>query len=743
MPVEGTEWRIVNGQLKAFIKGTPVAWFPQPGSQEAFLQCPIFECCLSGNRGGGKGLPLDEPVITNKGEKRIGDCVVGDTILAGDGAPTNIVGVFPQGLRKCYEVVFEDGSKVTCDDQHKWTIRGGETVSMVKLISAVARQSTYIPVMTNPVEFCRYETKPEIPFKIIANMLVRLQDMPQDHADQFIPDRYLYQEAEARLKVLEELNDLQINGEFIVRSLRLAKNIRWLIKSLGGVAWISIRDGFYAVAYNYDKQWLKITSIKETTPQETVCIKVDHPDGLFLTRDFVVTHNTDVLLMDYAQDVGKGYGAEWKGILFRKTYPELEDVISKSRKWFSEIWPEGGPNPAHYNVQKSMWTWKTGESLKFRHMAKPNDYWSYHGHNYPWIGWEEITTWPNLDCYTRMFSCCRSSHPEVAKRARIRSTTNPYGAGHTAVKKRFRLPIEGNKIVGPVIRDSKDKSGNIERPRVAIRSSLAENKILLLADPSYLANLRSSARNAAELAAWIDGSWDITCGGMFDDIWEPKTHIIQDIPFEVIRNSGWFLNRAYDHGQSKPFSVGWWAASNGNPIQYNGNVYGEIEGDLFLFNQWYGYTGEDNEGLNMPASMIAAGIKAKEQEMGLWRKIKRGPADSQIFANHDGKVSPASEMRKVGIFWDAVDKSKGSRKQGWEAIREYLNGAKPSEADGKRHVPGIFVCSRCKEWLRTVPCLPRSDKDLDDVNTEVEDHDGDMTRYRLRWKRKTIGRIGW
>ena len=134
---------------------------------------------------------------------------------------------------------------------------------------------------------------------------------------------------------------------------------------------------------------------------------------------------TDVLLIDFAQEVGKGYGAEWKGILFRRTYPELDDIVSKSRHWFNEIWPEDGPNPATFNIHKMTWTWKTGEVLALRHMSKESDYWSYHGHSYPWMGWEEITTWPDLGCYTRMMSCCRSSHPAVAKIARVRAILVP------------------------------------------------------------------------------------------------------------------------------------------------------------------------------------------------------------------------------------------------------------------------------------------------------------------------------
>jgi hypothetical protein len=230
---------------------------------------------------------------------------------------------------------------------------------------------------------------------------------------------------------------------------------------------------------------------------------------------------------------------------------------------------------------------------------------------------------------------------------------------------------------------------------------------------------------------------------MFDDVWNDSIHIVPDIDLQVLAKSGWFLNRAYDHGQAKPFSVGWWAVSNGEPIRTkSGRLLGEIKGDLIRFAEWYGFSGEDNEGLRMSAQEIAAGIKEREQEMGLWGKIKKGPADSAIFAKYDGTKSVAGDMAKgSGIYWDAIDKSSGSRHQGWEQIRKLLKNSIP--VAGPREFPGLFVCERCEQFRRTVPCLSRKDNDPDDINTETEDHIGDETRYRCRWTKKNFVLRQW
>ena len=51
--------------------------------------------------------------------------------------------------------------------------------------------------------------------------------------------------------------------------------------------------------------------------------------------------------------------------------------------------------------------------------------------------------------------------------------------------------------------------------------------------------------------------------------------------------------------------------------------------------------------------------------------------------------------------------------------------------------PGLFVFSTCRQFIRTVPVLPRSDTDPDDVDTKAEDHVGDETRYRVLAVKRT------
>ncbi len=471
--------------------------------------------------------------------------------------------------------------------------------------------------------------------------------------------------------------------------------------------------------------------------REVIWVALDGSQNMFLKCPFMeaLFHGTrgpgktDSLLMAFAQHVGKGHGPAWRGIIFRQTYPQLADIQAKSEKWFRQLFPA-----AKFNRSKMMWEWPTGEALLFRHMSSPSDYWNYHGHEYPFMGWEELTNWSTDECFKIMMSCCRSSTPGVPRM--IRATTNPYGVGHNWVKDRYRLAGQWWKTV--VIADAKDVMGRAEPIRCAFHGHIDENHILLNADPHYKTTIVASAANPSMAKAWLHGSWDIIAGGMFGDIWNPAIHLVR--PFAIPHT--WRMDRAFDWGSSKPFSVGWYAESDGCDFRDgNGLMRSSVRGDLYRFQEWYGWTGKANEGLKMLATEIAEGIVKREIEWGLWGRIKAGVADSAIFKTENGNCIADDMERKVrledgkeyrGISWEHADKSPGSRKMGWEQCRKALKDALPT-ADGRpREKPGVFVFETCAQFVRCVPVLPRDEKDMDDVDTDAEDHNGDEFRYRVR-----------
>ncbi len=443
---------------------------------------------------------------------------------------------------------------------------------------------------------------------------------------------------------------------------------------------------------------------------------------------------TAALLVDFGKDCGKGYGAAWRGILFRRTYPELQDVIEKSKELIPMIWPE-----ARYNESEHFWTWPTGEKLSFRQFDKPRDYWKYHGHEYPWIAWEELTNWPSDEGYCKMMSTSRSSNPNI--KCRVRSTCNPHGVGHNWVKHRFRLPLNQGQKVGPLIADSRDLEGELEPPRRAVHGELDENLVLLHAQPDYKQKLRAAATSEAELKAWLYGDWNIVSGGMFDDLWSPKLNVVK--PFDI--PPGWRIDRSFDWGSSAPFSVGWWAESDGSDVWTEDGWRSTVRGDLYRIAEWYGWTGKPNKGTKMLATEIAAGIVEREINWKIHDRVKPGPADSALWKAENGNCVATDMEKQVrvnglvykGVFWTRADKSPGSRATGWEAMRKMIKHAQPEEVEPGRFIPrespGLFVFGTCQQFLRTVPVLPRDERKPDDVDTDAEDHIGDEVRYRVRF----------
>ena len=424
---------------------------------------------------------------------------------------------------------------------------------------------------------------------------------------------------------------------------------------------------------------------------------------------------TYVALMDFAQHVGKGFGGHWRGILFRRTFPELSDVIDKSRRWFTRAFPG-----ARYNESAHTWRWPDGEELLFRFMHRMQDYWSYHGHEYPWIWWEELGTHPNPDYIDAMRSCSRSSHPGMPRR--YGGSANPYGPGHNWIKMRWIDPAPRNTPF-------RDRDGTL---RVAIHSHWRENKKLLAAEPDYAAKLGAD-RNVNRRKAWLHGDWDIVAGGMFDDVWSRERHVLKPFPIP----SSWRIDRAFDWGSSRPFSVGWWAESDGTVPE---GVRPIPRGSLVRIGEWYGWDGENpNEGIKMPDVDIAKGIVKRETDLGIRGRVKAGPADSSIFVAEPGKKSIADAMESTGAAFTPANKKPGSRKSGWEVMRRMLSEAAKERPEG----PGLYVFETCSQFIRTVPTLPRRESDPDDVDTEAEDHVGDEVRYRISSEKRVVTNFEW
>ena len=453
-------------------------------------------------------------------------------------------------------------------------------------------------------------------------------------------------------------------------------------------------------------------------------------------------------LMRFRRYVGVGYGKFWRGIIFDREFKNLSDLVAQSNKVFPEF--EDGAkwlgSPTSYK-----WVWPTGEELFFSHIKKIQDYDRFHGHEYSFVGYNELTKFPTDELYKKMMSVNRSSFlpeehtpMELVDGERLYctpdrkplpniplevfSTTNPNGPGHNWVKRMFIDPAAPGEIVTKefdVFNPRTGKQEVIKRTQVAIFGSYRENRYL---DPSYVAGLEEMTENNPNLkAAWLKGDWSVNAGGAIDDLWRDNVHVIKRFPIPY----NWRIDRSFDWGSTAPFSVGWWAESNGEEIEDgNGETIFFPKGTLIQIAEWYGSDGDESSvGLKMAAKDVAVGIKKIEQLLMMgWieRKPSAGPADNEIRNVRESDVDTIElKMADEGVRWERSDKSPGSRINGLQLFRDRLLASLRKEG------PGIYFMNNCKASVYTLPSLPRDPDNMDDVDTTSEDHCWDMCRYRV------------
>lgn len=121
---------------------------------------------------GGGPLRVDQRCVTPSGWKRIGDMQVGDQVIAHDGTPANVIGVYPQGELDLYEVTFKDGAKVVCDGSHIWTVQ--------ELSSGIFRDMTLNEMLARGLQY-KHDNGQRYRFSVPMGLPVEL---PSNSANQ-------------------------------------------------------------------------------------------------------------------------------------------------------------------------------------------------------------------------------------------------------------------------------------------------------------------------------------------------------------------------------------------------------------------------------------------------------------------------------------------------------------------------------------------------------------------------------
>lgn len=392
----------------------------------------------------------------------------------------------------------------------------------------------------------------------------------------------------------------------------------------------------------------------------------------------------------------------YKGLIIRKTFPQLAELVDKTLNYYTRAFPK-----AVYNSSRHCWMFPSGAKIYFGSLQHTKDRLRYQGQAYDYIAFDELTHF-TFDEYSYLFSRNRPNGPGT--RCYIRATANPGGIGHGWVKERFITPAPAMTTMWEdvKIRFPNGREETRRKSRIFVPSTVFDNPQLLQNDPDYITRL--AALPEAERNALLYGDWGSFSGQVFIE-WrnDPdhyhdriNTHVIA--PFKV--PSEWPIHMSMDWGYRKPFSVGWYA------VDYDKRIY--------RIREYYGSkNGAPNVGAEMEPAAVARELKKIEADdpnlrgRRIWRV-----ADPAIFGTQTGE-SVAQMFAREGVYFE---KGEHARIDGKMQIHNRL----AFDEDGK---PMLYIFNTCRNFIRTVPNLVYDDKNVEDINTTGEDHIYDELRY--------------
>lgn len=399
-----------------------------------------------------------------------------------------------------------------------------------------------------------------------------------------------------------------------------------------------------------------------------------------------------------ARGGGKSWAVRCKAILLCLTHAGIRVMIL--RRTIKEL-----ENNHIFPLQKALqgiaklkkderrFVFDNGSSIAFGYCDNDGDAEQYQGAEFDVLFLDEATQLKE-DWIRRLGACVRGVN-DFPKR--MYYTCNPGGVSHMYFK---RLFIDRRYLEG-------------ENPEdyVFIQSLVDDNHALMKADPFYKKSLESLQPRLRR--AWLEGRWDVFEGQVFEEFTDnPRhyqdrrwTHVIE--PFDLSRREykNWTYYRSYDYGYARPFSCGWWAV--------------DPDGTLYRFMELYGCTGVPNQGVRWDVERQFKEI-AEIERTHPYLKGKQvfGIADPSIWRSDVGESIAECAMRH-GVFFTPGD---NHRIPGWMQCHSRLT----FDENG---VPGMYVFSTCRHFIRTVPALTYSTVNVEDVDSDLEDHVADEWRY--------------
>lgn len=371
-----------------------------------------------------------------------------------------------------------------------------------------------------------------------------------------------------------------------------------------------------------------------------------------------------------------------RGIALRRTNKEIEENM---------VTPMLGelPNDIYtYNATDNIITFYNGSTLRFSYCKNMKDVTQYQGIQFDFICIEELTHWNEKEFKT-IRTCLRTVRKGITPN--FFSSTNPGGVGHAWVK---RLWI------------TQQYQGH-EKPHeyAFIPAKVWDNPTLLDANPQYLEDLEDL--DEVQRAAFLHGDWDVFEGQYFTEF-RKDIHVCNPfIPMQGIKRR----IICGDYGSKNPSAIFWLAQTNQN--------------DVFCYRELYSpFLYEDL------AQAIVDNTTEEES-----REIRDVVLDPSLFGKENeetGNTGAEVIDRKFSeLGFNARCKAgMNDRLDGWRLFKALLH-PRPDPNNTEILCAKLRLTSNCVNAIRTIPEMLHDERNVEDLNTTLEDHAPDGIRYGL------------
>lgn len=536
---------------------------PHAGFQENFVRSNVDVVVGGGAMGCGKQCPNYQEILTPNGWVKHGEIKIGDEVCLPNGGTATVDGVFPQGSKDVYEFTFSDGRKCEAGLEHLWKIRTSEQLDEYmdsgidenffvwetwQIIEAMQDgKEIYVPI-PKAQEFNEkeYKTSPYVFGRNIKDS---------------IPTEYLWGSIRQRKLLLIGMFRAKANRYhkntyiYYTSNNRLANDIVYLCRSLGYVATleygspvlkndckitVNTNDGIFGEPTTMEYDHIKIISIVKTKKTPCTCISVADKEHLYITKDFVTTHNSFAALLMAAEP---SLDPNFRMVCLRRTLAETKvggGMVDDAMMIYKDVASmKLSDNPRL--------TFNTGAIIDFTHVSDQSPeklLERVKGWQYDCVYFDEGTGY-EWTTFKIIFSRNRGKAKWTGK---IRITTNPKKTHWLRTFVDWWIGVDGYPIPerdgvvryfflkGKTVKDiewgdtkeevyrkcqreideilkKQNKNGSTFTYKDLIKSAtyyggvLSENKELLENNPSYIGSI--AAMGAKERLANMQGNWNV------------------------------------------------------------------------------------------------------------------------------------------------------------------------------------------------------------------------------------------